>query len=264
MTDSVYDDPQALAAYQRHRHSGVSSPNTTMEEPALWRELGSVDGLRVADLGCGDASIAPALLAAGAVGYYGIDSAGAMVAAAQATLAGSAGRVEQTAIEDFHPEPDSFDLIVSRLALHYVADVDRVLRACRAGLAPGGRLVVTVVHPVITCLRDGAEIPSGRRTSWLVDNYFEAGPRQRPWLGRTVTWHHRSIEDYVSALLRAGFTLTNLRECPPERSLFGDDEAEYTRRTRTPLFLLLSARISTSADSTVEVRGAAASGPGAR
>ena len=241
VTDSFYDDPQVFAAYARHRHGGVSSPNQTMEEPALWQHLGSIAGQRVADLGCGDASIAPALLDAGCSSYYGVDASASMVAAARHTVRGRDATIDHAEIQDFSRPAGSLDLIISRLALHYVADLDPVLRACRECLAPGGRLVFTVVHPVITS-HDGREESAAARTSWLVDDYFSRGPRRRPWLGGTVTWQHRTIEDYVSAVIRAGFAVEALSECSPDRAQFEGAEAEFTRRSRTPLFLLLSTR----------------------
>ncbi|MDQ5861738.1 MAG: hypothetical protein M3536_05695 [Actinomycetota bacterium] len=60
-------------------------------------------------------------------------------------------------------------------------------------------------------------------------------------MGDTVTWFHRTIEQYVGALTGAGFSLSALRECEPEPDRFGGDEAELSRRRRVPLFLLLSA-----------------------
>jgi hypothetical protein len=68
--------------------------------------------------------------------------------------------------------------------------------------------------------------------------------RKCRWLGTRTVWHHRTIEDYVSELRDAGFALINLRECPLSRERF-DDDAEFERRQRIPLVLLLAgARVS--------------------
>jgi SAM-dependent methyltransferase len=189
-----------------------------------------------------DAALGRVLLDAGCRRYVGVDGSEAMVRAARATLDGTAGEVVRCDIEDFRPEPGAFDVVVSRLALHYVEDLAAVLEACRIGLARGGRLVFTVMHPVITS-HDARATTEELRTDWIVDDYFARGPRQQDWLGGTVVWHHRTVEDYVAALARAGFALTALRECPPQRERF-TDEAEYARRRRIPLFLLLAARVS--------------------
>jgi SAM-dependent methyltransferase len=142
-------------------------------------------------------------------------------------------------IEDLAEPAESFDLVLSRMALHYVADLGRVFRACHACLAPGGRVMFTVVHPVITS-HDARESSTEPRQNWVVDDYFDTGPRDQQWLGTRTVWHHRTVEDYVTELRNAGFALINLRECAPHRERF-DDHAEFERRRRIPLVLLLAA-----------------------
>lgn len=234
---AFFDDPCVFGRY-REPQPAVSNPTEVMEEPALLEELGSVEGLRVLDLGCGDAAIGRVLLDAGCRRYVGVDGAANMLLAARSTLGGTPGQVIQGDIEDFQSPPDTFDLVISRLALHYVEDIAAVMSAGRACLAPGGRIVFTVVHPVISS-HDARDTTDELRTNWVVDDYFVSGPREQDWLGGTVVWHHRTTEDYVAALVRAGFALTALRECPPQRTRF-TDAGEYARRRRIPLFLLLA------------------------
>ncbi|GAA3113091.1 methyltransferase [Streptosporangium carneum] len=236
---AFYDTPHVIERYLDHRHSGVSSPNHVMEEPTFLEELGTVRDLRVLDLGCGDATLGRALLAAGCRSYLGIDGSAEMVRAAAVNLAGSSGRVEKMDIEEFAAPSGTFDLIVSRLALHYVDDLTPVLSACWRSLSPGGRLLITVVHPVITS-HEAHQSTREARTDWVVDDYFHTGARRRDWLGSTVTWYHRTIEDYVTALTRAHFAITSLRECAPRHDRFDGDVAELARRRRVPLFLLLA------------------------
>lgn len=162
-----------------------------------------------------------------------------MVARAQDVLAGTGGEVVLGDLEDFAAKPGEFDVVVSRMALHYVAELGPTLAACRRSLASGGRLLVTVVHPVITSQQ--AQVAPGLRTSWLVDDFFVPGPRERAWMGSTVTWYHRTTEDYVREIDTAGFRLTGLRECEPVPTRFDGDAAELARRRRVPLFLLLAA-----------------------
>ena len=233
---TFYEDSELFERYRQHRAWSLS-PNAAMEGPAVLEELGPVSGLRVLDLGCGDAEIGRDLLGAGAARYRGIDGSERMVRAARSVLAGTAGEAALGDIEDLAEPAESFDLVLSRMALHYVADLGRVFRACRECLAPGGRLVFTVVHPVISS-HDARASSTEARQNWVVDDYFLAGPRDQQWLGARTVWHHRSIEDYVYELRNAGFTLVNLRECAPRRERF-DEEAEFQRRRRIPLVLLL-------------------------
>lgn len=234
---AFYDDSELFERYQQHRAWSLN-PNIVMEGPALFDELGPVSGLRVLDLGCGDAQTGRELLNADAVHYRGIDGSERMLQVARRTLEGTTGEAVLCDIEDLAEPAESFDLVLSRMALHYVADLGGVLRACRACLAPGGRLVFTVVHPVITS-NDARENSTEPRHNWVVDDYFVTGPRDQQWLGGRTVWHHRTVEDYVTELRKAGFALTNLRECAPRRERF-DDDAEFERRLRIPLVLLLS------------------------
>jgi SAM-dependent methyltransferase len=229
-------DERLTARYLAHRHAGPSSPNTVMEKPAVLDQLGDVAGRRVLDLGCGDGSFAPTVLARGAASYVGVDGSPAMVETARATVGGPA-TFELCSIEDFEAPPGSFDLVTSRMALHHVEDLTGVLRAVRRLLTGDGRLIFTVVHPVITSHDDQ---PAGRRTTWTVDRYFEPGPRRRTWFGRPVTWYHRTVETHVGALHDAGFSLDVLSECEPRPELLVDDAEELARRRRVPLMLLLA------------------------
>lgn len=236
---SFYDNEQSLDAYLAHRHADVSSPNLVMEDPALRREVGDVAGLDILDLGCGDGSFGAQCIDAGCGSFTGIDSAQGMVDRAVLTAPGATFSV--ASMEALEIEADAYDLVISRMALHYVADLAPVLAQVRHGLRPGGRFVFTVVHPVLTA---ALEVANGHRTSVSVDNYFERGDRTRSWFGSSVVWQHRTIENYVTALIGDGFQLAALRECPPIEELFDGNVAEFERRRRAPVFLLLSGRIN--------------------
>ncbi|CAA9549716.1 MAG: Ubiquinone/menaquinone biosynthesis methyltransferase UBIE [uncultured Thermomicrobiales bacterium] len=127
--------------------------------------------------------------------------------------------------------------MVSSLALHYLADIATVFARIFGTLAPGGRFVFSVEHPVITSCDRGWQ--SGPRQAWLVDDYFAEGPRETAWLGGRVVKYHRTVEAYFAALQRAGFVVDRLREAHPRPERFAD-EAEFARRKRIPLFLVLA------------------------
>ncbi|MCP4958146.1 MAG: class I SAM-dependent methyltransferase [Actinomycetia bacterium] len=233
-----YEVDDVRRAYLRHRHDGLRSPNTVMEEPAFLDALGSVSGCRVLDLGCGDGSTANLILSGGATSYVGVDGSGGMVETARRTAGGDRVRFVHGDIEDVDVGAGEFDVVISRMAFHYIERLDVVVERVHRALSEGGRLVFSVVHPVITGHDTSGD---GPRTSWMVDGYFDRGPRERSWFGSTVVWRHRTIEDYVRVVTRHGFRLDSLSECEPRAELLLGDADELARRRRVPLMLLVGA-----------------------
>jgi SAM-dependent methyltransferase len=236
---AFYDDEDVFAAYAaaRDRHD---NPNDTIEAPAFDELVGDVAGRRILDLGCGTAGFGREALARGAAGYVGVEGSRKMAAAARETLRGTAAMVIEQRVEACTYPTGAFDLVVSRLVLHYVADLGPVFAGVAQALVDGGRFVFSVEHPVLTSC-DRARKEGAVREEWIVDGYFDAGVRTTRWLGAEVQKYHRTIEDYFGALGAAGFTVERLCEARPRRERFTDAET-YERRKRIPLFLLLAGR----------------------
>lgn len=236
---TFYDNDIVFATYQQGRQR-LDSPNDTLEKPVILELIGDIAGKSVLDLGCGDAAIGCEFLQAGAAAYLGIDGSANMVALAAQTLAGTSGRVIQHAIEDWQYPPATFDLVLARLVLHYVANLPALCAQLWQTLRPEGQLVFSVEHPVITST-DRGWTNGGARQDWLVDNYFDTGLRVTDWMGGRVEKYHRTVEEYFSSLQRVGFIVEHLRESSPQRQYF-QDEQTYLRRKRIPLFLLMAGR----------------------
>lgn len=233
---AFYDDNEVFATYWASRER-PDNPNDTLERPILLELIGDLQDLRILDLGCGSATFGEYALAHGAHSYVGVEASHNMAEAARETLTGTTGRVEHAVMEAWPYPEAAFDLVVSSLVLHYVAELDEVFTGVHRALVAGGRFVFSVEHPIITsCARAWQSI---QRQDWIVDDYFVVGPRETLWLGGEVIRQHRTVEGYVATLQAAGFVLDRLRESHPQRERFVD-EAEYERRLRIPLFLFLA------------------------
>lgn len=236
---NFFDDEAVFAIYMQHRRS-LDPPNDTLEKPVLTDLIQPIIGKNILDLGCGDAAIGRELLQQGAASYIGIEGSHKMASVARQTLANTCGQVILQRIEDWTYPQAVFDLIISRLALHYVADLAPIFTKVFDAIAPSGHFVFSVEHPIITSC-DRGWTAGTRRQDWVVDNYFSTGLRVTNWLGGTVQKYHRTVEDYFHLLQKAGFMITDLREAHPQGEYFQDVET-YKRRKRIPLFLMLSAR----------------------
>jgi len=235
-----YDDESVFATYMSARETRVEGPNDTLEKPVFDELVGNLTNLRILDLGCGNAGFGLEALQQGCGSYLGIDGSTNMAAAAKQKLAGTQGKVIQASIESWNYPSGQFDLVTSRLALHYIQEIEPVFVQVNQALVEGGRFIFSIEHPVITSC-DRSRQNGGPRQDWIVDDYFETGPRVTNWMGGEVIKYHRTIEDYFAALRAVGFVVDALRESRPQRAQF-QDEARYKRRKRIPLMLFFSAQ----------------------
>lgn len=238
-----FEQAQTQAAYQARRDSG-RAPNELIEQHAFERMLGDPGNLDILDLGCGDGRYGRTLIDRGCRSYFGIDASSRMLALAERNLAGTGARLVRAPIDQFGFPADAFHLVVSRMTLHWIDDLKATFAKISQALHPGGRLLFSVEHPVLTS-SDAARAEGEGRTHWIVDDYFVQGPRTVRWFGVDVQKYHRTVEDYFQLLRANGFSVEDLREGTPSAEHI-EDPVELRRRQRVPLTLLLSARRPTT------------------
>ncbi len=237
-SDEFYDQDEWFTTYLQGRER-PDNPNDTIERPIFNEVAGDLRGLDIIDLGCGDARFGREALEQGANSYHGIEISQGMATLARKNLDGFNGRITHGPIEQWQPNPGEADLVTSRLVLNHVENLSAIFQWVHSALRAGGRMIVTVEHPIITSNYQNLE--RGKRTSWLVDDYFRTGARPHLWHGREVVKYHHTLEDYFDFVRESGLHLEVLRESRPFRENFLSEE-EYRRRLRIPLFLFIAAR----------------------
>lgn len=214
---------------------------TGPEGPALADILAAgarpLAGRRLLHLQCNAGQDTLSLAALGAE-VTGVDISPVAVAEADAlsTASGLPGRFVCADVYDYLPAAaaagERFDLVfVSYGALLWLSDLDVWAAGIAAVLAPGGRQVGLEFHPFARMLDErgrfaypyasGAEVTAAEGVSDYVGASGEAlAPSGFVGGGETFTNPHATHEfswgvgDLVSALLRAGLALTELREYP--------------------------------------------------
>lgn len=131
---------------------------------------------------------------------------------------------------------EGYDIIISRLVLHYIEDLDPLMEKIRAGLKDDGEFIFSIEHPIITSNYESYH-KKVKRGNWIVDNYFDTGERINNWLGKKVIKYHKTLEEYWEIIKRANLEIVELKESKPLRCNF-EAEEEYLRRKRIPLFLI--------------------------
>ncbi|PER47811.1 SAM-dependent methyltransferase [Bacillus thuringiensis] len=233
----VYNNTAFFEQYMKRRYR-ENSPNESIEKPVFFQLIGHVQEKQILDLGCGDAKFGAELLEKGCYSYTGIEGSKLMCEKAKKQLENKNGSVHFLNLKDYTYPSSTFDLVTSRLALHYIEHLDTILQNVFQTLKTNGTFIFSVQHLVITSSFESLQT-SGKRTSWLVDDYFKLGKRVEPWIDQEVIKYHRTTEEYFTLLQQAGFTITSLKEATPNPTYFQNEE-EYKRRLRIPLFLLFS------------------------
>jgi len=124
---AFYDNDIIFNTYMASR-SRSNNPNDTLEKPIILELVGELTHQRILDLGCGDAAFGREALFQGCQTYIGIEGSHNMVEVARQNLTGTTGKVVNTTIEDWNYPAETFELVISRLALHYIQDVDAVFK----------------------------------------------------------------------------------------------------------------------------------------
>jgi SAM-dependent methyltransferase len=240
MAQNIYDNDEFFAGYAQLPRS-VEGLAGAPEWPALRALLPDLRGCRVLDLGCGYGWFCRWAREAGATAVLGIDVSEKMLARARADTNDGAITYRRADMERLVLPGAAFDLIYSSLALHYIADVGRLIAEAYRSLVPGGSLVFSTEHPIYSApaapkwIRD----PEGRKI-WPLNNYLDEGPRTTNWLAPGVIRHHRTIGTTINLLLRAGFAITHLEEWGPSDEQISALASLADERQR-PAFLIVSA-----------------------
>ncbi|MCA0147213.1 methyltransferase domain-containing protein [Rossellomorea vietnamensis] len=234
---SVYDQTDFFSNYMKRRNR-QDSPNNAIEGPIMYELMGSIQNNSILDLGCGDASFGKELIHKGAKHYTGVEGSKQMIEAARSNLLEQNGTIYNETMESYDYPKETFDLVTSRFAIHYVSDINQLFQNINKTLKEDGRFVFSIQHPLTTS-SFASKQTGDKRGNWIVDDYFHAGERREPWIDKVVVKYHRTIEQYFSALRQAGFTILDLREGTPKREHFSSEE-EFVRRQRIPVVLAFS------------------------
>lgn len=241
MQENKYDDPTFFEKYSQMNRSQKGLEGAG-EWSTLKKLLPTFQGKRVLDLGCGYGWHCIYAMEQGALSVTGIDISEKMLEIAREKTPFPQVQYLRIPIEDIDFPTDSFDIVISSLAFHYLPSFEEIVRKINHCLTREGYFVFSVEHPVFTAYgtQDWYYDKEGKILHFPLDNYFYEGKRKAHFLGEEVTKYHKTLTTYLNGLLTNGFELLNVVEPQPPVEMFSIEGMKD--EMRRPMMLIIAAR----------------------
>lgn len=240
---TIYDNENFFEKYNQMNRSQQGLEGAG-EWQTLERLLPDFRGKRVLDLGCGYGWHCLYAAEHGASSVLGVDLSEKMLDVARQKNTFDTITYLRDSIDEVNFDPDSFDIVISSLAIHYIADFEKLAKNIAEWLITGGQLIFSVEHPIFTAegSQDWFYDEQGKIAHFPVDHYFYEGKRTAHFLGSDVTKYHRTLTTYLDDLLINGFQIKRIVEpMPPENMI---DLPGMKDEMRRPMMLIVKAEKS--------------------
>jgi SAM-dependent methyltransferase len=228
----------ALEAYEKLAEAYASRIDTKphnayYERPATISLLPNLKGKRVLDAGCGPGVYTEWLLKNGS-DVVAIDNSPKMVALAKKRV-GDKAKIIQADIGEplFFLKNETFDIVISTLALDYVENWKGVFEEFYRILVKTGYLIISIGHPLADFIQNKS------------DNYFKTELVEWEWKGFglpvRVPYYRRPFNAAINPLLKSGFNLECILEPLPLEQFGKEDPKGYDELLKRPGFLCIRA-----------------------
>ncbi|WP_455684579.1 class I SAM-dependent methyltransferase [Thomasclavelia sp.] len=241
MKENKYDNEQFFLKYKEMTRS-----KDGLKGAGEWSELQKIlpdfTKKRVLDLGCGYGWHCKYAVDNGASYVLGTDISHKMLEAAKKMNSDINIEYQCIAMEDLNLPPESFDIILSSLAFHYVKDFESIITNISKWIKKDGEFIFSVEHPVFTSYgsQDWYYDENGKILHFPVDNYYYEGKRDAIFLGEKVIKYHRTITTYLNTLLENGFVFQHIIEPQPPKEMLNIEGMKD--EMRRPMMLLISVK----------------------
>lgn len=240
---NIYDDEKFFKGYLELRSNEMSA-NNVEEKPALFAMMPSLQGKRVLDLGCGYGENCKIFAEMGASYVLGIDISKKMLSIAREKNSFPNVEFKELSMSNLTEPACKFDVIVSSLAFHYIADFTSLISSIKSVMNEGGILLFSQEHPVATAPLNGIEWKkSGNYVEgMLLTDYSREGLRNIHWIVDGVIKYHRKTSTIINTLINQGFTIIELDE-PTVSDEIIEKEICLSRCRHAPDYLFVKAQL---------------------
>ena len=149
-------------------YDNPGNPLIAVEQPVVWSIFESISPGAALDAACGSGRHARRLAELGHQ-VVGVDSSPEMLAKARASVPEAV--FHHGDLTSLPAESASFDLVVCALALEHVADLNAAIAEMSRVLRPGGRMILSDVHPTAVGLGGAAYFQDAQGEAGVVRGF---------------------------------------------------------------------------------------------
>lgn len=210
--------------YENFVHENLANVNSVLAlaTQSLLSALGSYTELDVCDLACGEGHLS-LHLAEQAQSIVGVDISSRLIELAKAKAeASNISFVVDDAQTLASQEDQSFDRVISNLAVMDIPDLEQVYKAVFRVLRHSGRFVFSLTHPCFQAPNASIQVDDkGEYVARCVTTYANEGfwrSDNPTGIRGQVGAHHRTISTYLNLATKTGFKFVGLTEptLPPQ------------------------------------------------
>lgn len=257
MTNRFQDQWETNAEVFTDLIAGLGTPHQRdILNPCVEELVGDVRGKRLLDAGCGEGYLSRYYAGKGAI-VTGVDFSNRLIENARRLTEEKGVSIEYeiaNICKSGAIQENEFDIVLCNLVLLNIPCLDDALGEFYRVLKKGGYFVFSIVHPSFNFYGPGTwemgekNSETGRRRGlfFKVDQYFEEKEYERFWKTREgedfpvpISFFHRTLETYLSSLIKSGFELVEFREPRPR-----EERPFFERESRIPFFIVVKAKKS--------------------
>ena len=235
--------------YTAHvRNASNSVYHAYYEKPAMYALVPDVNGKRVLSLGCGSGEDSQYLKSLGAINSVGVDISKGLIDIAKKSYPDCEFSVMD--MEHLSSPDNSFDVVYSSLAIHYLEDWTKVFEGMFRLLKPGSHFLFSCGHPIYSALalttdsddiavRQLAIIKNEKNnTTEIIGDYLTRRKIDDALGKNTVTVWHKSISEIITEATDAGFLVEKCIEPRPLVEMETIRPRDYKILNKIPNFII--------------------------
>jgi ubiquinone/menaquinone biosynthesis C-methylase UbiE len=217
------------------------------EKPAIYSMLPDLNGKEVLSLGCGSGEDCNYLKLKGAQKVIGIDISEKLIKIA--TNSYPKCKFQTMDMEKIHFKDESFDLVFSSLALHYIENWTKVLEKVYKVLKPDSYFIFSCNHPIYNSMKetennDTTKIQQLARIKnkennevKIIGDYLNRRKMSVTGDLAVTTWH-KPIGEISKEINKAGFLIDKILDPKPLEKMKSFSPSDYKTLVKIPFFII--------------------------